>query len=138
MDDLSFLGEAVKNPVVVVVVIVVVLSSFISERAAKIAGPVGALGRWWGERQLRRMEREQAIEEARRRGESAQVAHLTAEVRGLTAEVRRLADVVDTRESLLVEWDLWAFDAARIAAANGVALPPPPRGRRLLPIPPSP
>lgn len=42
---------------------VIILALSITERAAKLKGPLGALGRWWNERQIREVRRKKSLDE---------------------------------------------------------------------------
>lgn len=122
---------------VVTIGIVLAMLGMFSKTMQEVKGPLGALARWWGARQVREIERSGDLntaieEEVRKRVESAlddvrdRITRLEDDLKNEREARRRdVAEIVLLRE-YAVEAAKREFALKQFAAANGLELPPPP------------
>lgn len=135
LPDVNALGGA--GPIFVVVITVAVIGAFLSKKAAEIGGPLGAAGRWWSQRQVRRVQRERELSSEKREGRDELVSRLEADIVRLTERADRQESEMQTQRvehaaELAAFYDhivalvSWAQRARVTAAAGGIELPPTP------------
>lgn len=119
-----------SNPIVLVIVCLAAAYMTVSKRLAQIAGPIGALARWWNSRRLEKVKRDRSLwfeQHARdREQDAAELDQLREDVGYLRREVIDMRRREQVRDRQAREHTQWDNEVVRKLLAAGIQVNDPP------------
>lgn len=127
---MAALGKHLDNPIILGVVLVGIVYLAVSKRLAQISGPIGAVARWWNNRQVEKVKRERTLwseQHARdREQDTAELDQLREDVEYLRREVVDMRRREAVRDRQAREHTVWDNDVVRQLQAAGITVNDPP------------